>query len=246
MVDACTEQWTEVLDETVAKILRRTGVKRPPVNAIDIANLLGFRVLWDDHQTGRARIAEVRSAPARKPRPAIFLRRDPRPERLQWAVAHEIGEQCAESVCREVGVDVSDSPPHQREQIANRLATRLLLPSRWFVRDAAAVDYDLLELKDQYATASHELITRRMLDLPPPVIVSIFDNGKLQFRRWNLAAPTPRLTPDELRCWRHAHESGESVRENGVARIDAWPIHEPSWKREILRCEPNDGVSFDA
>ena len=22
------------------------------------------------------------------------------------------------------------------------------------------------------------------------------------------------------------------------ARVQAWPVHEPDWKREIIRCEP--------
>ena len=154
MLDTSHNELTDVLDETAAEILHRAGVRRPPVNAIDVARRLGCCVLRDDRQSGRARIATVRAGPGSRPRSAIFLRSDPRPERIHWAVAHEIGEQCAADVCRRVGVVPTDSADH-REQIANALATRLLLPIASFGPDCLACDFDLFQLKARYATASH-------------------------------------------------------------------------------------------
>ncbi|MEX2141853.1 MAG: hypothetical protein WD894_21485 [Pirellulales bacterium] len=233
----CQSEWTEALDETVAEILRRTGVKRPPVNAIEVAQRLGCPVLWDKSQSGRARIGTVRGGPGRRPQSAIFLRPDPRPERIQWAVAHEIGEQCAAEVYRRLAIEVSESAADSREQIANALATRLLLPSNWFTHDAMIMDFDLVQLKNRYATASHELIARRMLDLALPILVTIFDHGEQQFRRWNLPRRPPSITSGELKAWRRAHDSGDAVRHFGPPRIDVWPIQEPGWKREIVRLE---------
>ena len=59
------------------------------------------------------------------------------PRRLQWAIAHELGEQRAAESCSQLGID----PLAARallESIANQLANRLLLPSDWFAADAAA------------------------------------------------------------------------------------------------------------
>jgi hypothetical protein len=245
--DICQKEWTEALDDTVSEILRRAGVRYPPIDAIEVARRLGYPVLLDKHLEGRARIATVRGGPGRRPRPAIFIRPDPRPERIQWAVAHEIGEQCAADVCRRLAIDVNESPADQREQIANAVATRLLLPSQWFPHDALALDYDLAELKSRYTTASHELIARRMPDLSRPVLVTIFDHGQQQLRRWNRPRRPPSLTNLELKAWWRAHDSGDAVRDLGPPRIDVLPVHEPGWKREILQLElPSDGEEFAA
>jgi hypothetical protein len=68
----------------------------------------------------------------------------------------------------------------------------------------------------------------------------LFDQGRLQSRRSNLLAQTSPLTRDEANAWRQAHQTGESVRRDLPVRIDAWPIHEPAWKREIVRMEVAD------
>ena len=240
-------EWTERLDETAAEILRRARVKRPPIDAIEVARRLGCPVLWDARQTGRARIATVRVGTGGRRESAIFLRPDPRPERIQWAVAHEVGEQCAAEVCQRLGIDDVELLPDQREQIANALATRLLLPSKWFADDAMALDCDLIELKQRYSTASHELIARRMLDLSQPMLVTIFDHGKQQFRRWNRPQRPPAISKLEWQSWQRAYESGEAVRDCSTPRIDVWPVHEPGWKREIIRLElPSEGEEFEA
>ena len=90
-----------------------------------------------------------------------------------------------------------------REEVANRLAGRLLLPTAWFLADAASGGWDLLALKSQYATASHELIARRMLECPPPVIVTIFDHRAVSFRRSNVPGQVPPPSAAEMACWRH-------------------------------------------
>ena len=65
-----------------------------------------------------------------------------------------------------------------REQVANRLANALLLPRRWFAADGLEHDWDLLELKEHYVTASHELIARRMLDMRSPIVITVCDQGR--------------------------------------------------------------------
>ena len=100
--------------------------------------------------------------------------------------------------------------------------------------------WDLPLLKDRFYTASHELIARRMLDLPPPVIMTLFDHGRLTWRRSNVPGRLPPLSPREQSCWHSAHASGEPAEaDDGLDRVQAWPIHEPRWKRDIIRREVN-------
>ena len=71
--------------------------------------------------------------------------------------------------------------------------------------------WDLLELKRRFATASHELIARRMLECRPAVIVTIFDQGRIAFRRGNLPGRVPPLSPAERACWQGVHEENRPL-----------------------------------
>jgi hypothetical protein len=141
-----------------------------------------------------------------------------------------------------LGVSFDEALPTARELVANRLASSLLLPRRWFAADGAELDWDLLELKARYATASHELIARRMLEMRPPIVITMFDLGRIRWRRSNVASRPPALVPEERSAWREAHTTGLLAfatldAESGLERVRCWPIHEPNWKREIMRSE---------
>jgi hypothetical protein len=104
----------------------------------------------------------------------------------------------------------------------------------------------LFELKRRYATASHELIARRMLDFAPRVTITIFDHARRTFRRGNMR-PAPPWGPLELAAWRVAHQQAlTAVEANHACRVQAWAVHEPDWKREILRTEYHAGDDGDA
>ena len=239
MLPAITpDDLSAALDAVGMEVLDAAGIDRPPVDAIRLARRLGITVAVDDRQRGRARYVRLRGPRGRKPRPTILLRPEPRRERRHWAVAHEIGEHVAYRVFGLLSVDPREAAPNAREKVAMYLATRLLLPSPWFAADATTCAWDLLRLKSRYATASHELIARRMLDLGPPVIISIFDLGQLSFRGSNVPGQVPPPSSGEMACWRAVHTRNvpeEST--DGPHKIQAWPVHEPGWKREILRTE---------
>ena len=171
---------------------------------------------------------------------AIFLSPDDRPERLQWAAAHELGEMFACEVFHRAGADIDQVEPTLREQVANLFASRLLLPTRSFFDDARRTESDLLELKAIYRTASHELIAMRLLDLPEPSIITIFDQGQLTRRRSNSNSHAPQLQSAERDCWSGIHNHN-SPRERSADdfTVQGWPVHEQGWKREILRTMPN-------
>jgi len=80
-----------------------------------------------------------------------------------------------------------------------------------------------------------------MLEMSPPVMLTLFDQGKIVWRKSNLLRRPPLLTPPEAHTWRVAQvdsqpaEYSESDLPEGITNVRCWPIHEPGWRREILR-----------
>ncbi len=234
-----------ILSEIAAELLQRASITAPPVDAFAVAAASGLAVVADDQQSGRARFVRLQHHAPGFGSGSIFLRPDPRPERLHWAVAHEIGESLAFLVFERLGVRALEAAEGSRELVANRLASNLLLPTAWLREDAARLRWDLLRLKRRYNTASHELIARRMLDFDWPIIITVFDQQRVTWRQWTRGDRPPRLTPAEMRCWRQAYDTGKPHRVQETSyTIRAWPVHEPDWRREILRTELPD-ESFD-
>ena len=176
----------------------------------------------------------VRLGAAGGPQPTILLADDPRPERRHWAVAHEIGEHQAHLVFDHLGLSPADAEPAAREAVANRLAGCLLLPRDWFLADGADCAWDLFELKARYATASHEMVARRMLEMPPPAIITLFDHDRPQWRRSNVPGRTPPLSPAERDARQAAHDCGEptwceaSELPDGIDDVRAGPSTNPT------------------
>ncbi|MBN2473453.1 MAG: ImmA/IrrE family metallo-endopeptidase [Pirellulales bacterium] len=235
------EEIATSLDAVAMEVLDEAGVDRPPVDAFGVAAALGIAVALDDCQHGRARYVRLKGYRSPCPRATILLRPEPRPERKHWAVAHEIGEHVAHRVFARLGADPCTAAGNARELVANHLAGRLLLPGAWFEPDACRCGWDLLTLKARYATASHELIARRMLECRPPVIITIFDHGRLYFRRSNLPGRAPSLSPVERQCWETVHRRNRPQdATEGTRAVRGWPVHEEGWKREVLRTEVED------
>lgn len=242
------EQFRRVLDVVAREVLLEAGLQQPPVDAFHIAAQLNL-IVARNHPAARglasprARFVRLSAGASHASEGTILLADDPRRERRQWAVAHEIGESRAYRVFAELGIAPQGAPVAAREDVANRLASSLLLPRDWFLRDGVRVDWDLFDLKAIYATASHELIARRMLEMPPAVVVTLADQGRTVWRRSNRLLRTPPLTPAERDAWTAAHDGGQRVQcdprelPNGVDNVRAWPIHEPGWRREIIRTE---------
>jgi Zn-dependent peptidase ImmA (M78 family) len=219
------------VDRMVEELLRAAGIEQPPVDAIALAQKhLGMVICLDNRQAQRGR---AQRAGGKK---QIYLRPEPREERHQWTVAHEIGEHLKSDLLARLGMEPGQTGAMTGESLANLFAYRLLVPTCWFADDAPALDYDLLVLKAKYATSSHEVLAWRFLDLPEPCIVTILDNDAISRRRSN-AWPTKRkLEPAEEKCQRHVHQRGKPhvVRENGWS-VHGWPVHQADWQREVLR-----------
>lgn len=219
--------WITPLDDFILDLLHQAGRASPPVDTVDLVRRFRWPMAWDKLQRQRGRMIRIAG------RPTVLVRPEDRWERLQWAVAHEIGEAQLATFCQRLGATPDDFTPRQRERWANQFARRLLLPTAWF-RDALEDTHgDLLALKERFRTASHELIAWRWLDFPRPAwVVSIFDQGRLTRRGCNFAVHAPPLLPEEGDCARAARLFGTP---QTLRNITAWPIHEEGWKREIVR-----------
>lgn len=229
--DLPREEVVQALDRFVDELLESAGIQGPPVDAIDLAQRhFGMVVCLDQKQPQRGRAQ--RSAKGK----LIYLRPEPTEERHQWTVAHEIGEHLKATLLQRLGAEPGQAPVMAGESLANLLAYHLLVPNRWFADDAPQVDYNLLELKKRYPTASHEVLALRFLDLPSPSIVTIIDNDHIYRRRSN-AWPTHRhLEPAEEECQHYVHYfSRPKVIQKDLWIVHGWPVHQPDWKREILR-----------
>jgi hypothetical protein len=227
----CGNAVAAAVDGAVAELLDAAGVLAPPVDAVRLAQEhLGLTVCLDRGQTTRGRAQ--RTAGGRQ----IYLRPEPLRERHQWTVAHEIGEHLKLSLLRRLGARHDDLHRFTGEGLANLFAHRLLVPTAWLAEDARSLGYDLPALKRRYATASHEVLAWRLLDLPAPCVMTVVDNNHVTRRASNAWPVDRQLTAVERRCQEYANYYSRPRSESeGGWSVTAWPVHQPDWKREILR-----------
>ncbi len=229
--DLSRDEVVGAVDRMVEELLLAAGVGKPPVDVLALAQRhLGMQICLDRGQRQRGRAQRVAG------RRQIFLRPEPSEERHQWTVAHEVGEHFKAPLLQRLGVAPGETRAMAGESLANLFAYHLLVPSCWFTADAPACDYDLLDLKKHYRTASHEVIAWRLLDLPAPCAITIVDNDHIYRRRSNAWPVRRRLEPAEQECQRYVHEHGlpHVVRDNGWT-VQGWPVFQGDWKREVLR-----------
>lgn len=238
MEDLSRDEVTSVVDRAVRELIEKAGLQEPPVDAIALAQRhLGMIVCLDRRQPQRGRAQRTAG------RKQIFLRPEPTEERHQWTVAHEIGEHLKAGLLERLGIPPEQTRAMAGESLANLFAYRLLVPTCWFADDAPAAEYNVLELKKRYRTASHEVVAWRLLDLPEPCIITIIDNEHISRRRSNAWPVRRQLAPAEQECMRRVHETGRSrlVRGSGWT-VQGWPVHQSDWKREILRSRVEEFV----
>jgi Zn-dependent peptidase ImmA (M78 family) len=229
--DLSREDVHHAIDRAVQELLTAANVTAPPVDVIALAQShLGMLICLDRRQPQRGRAQRTAG------RKQIFLRPEPSEERHQWTVAHEIGEHFKPQLLQRLGIPPEQTRMMMGESLANLFAHHLLVPTAWFADDVKLHDYDVLELKQKYHTASHEVLAWRMLDLPAPCIITVVDNDHIHRRRSNAWHVRKELEEAEKQCQRYVnyYSRPRVVRANGWT-VQGWPVHQSDWKREILR-----------
>src|SRR5688500_2245086 len=99
------EQVRAAVEGVALELLAEGDVFSPPVDMAVLAERLGIVIARDGASETRARFVRIGGASAGQA--TIYLADDPRPERRQWAIAHEIGESQAYRVFADLGVDAA-------------------------------------------------------------------------------------------------------------------------------------------
>ncbi|MCB7129561.1 MAG: ImmA/IrrE family metallo-endopeptidase [Candidatus Brocadiales bacterium] len=216
----------EMVEDKARTLLSRLNVKGPPVDAFALAKALGISVHIDrelgtrGYSRSRWGIGVIMLG---SNNPGMSVRK-------HFTVAHEIGEMM---LAGKVGQGYV-------EDASNHMAVSLLLPGDWFHRDAEATEFDLTALKNLYSTASNEIIAYRMVDFKP-LIITIFDNGKLYRRKSSYATRAKKVFPLETKCMKAVNDRAEQVmlKDDGMS-VTGWPIFKDGWKRVITKTEIED------
>lgn len=209
--DLTREDVYHAADLLVEELLDAAGVTRPPVNAVDVAQRHLRIALRDKESSGSE-------------------------ESRHWSAAQAIGERLKPDLLRRLGFDPASRQSLPGESLAGLLAHRLLTPTSWFGADARACGWEVPEIKNLYATAGYEVVAWRLLDLPEPCVITIVENDHVHRRRSNAWRVNKTLQPAERECQRYVHHySRPRVVSLGGWTVQGWPLHEPDWKREILR-----------
>lgn len=221
---------SHALDDFIEDLQQTTGLYGPAIDPFEIAERLRNCVLIDPTLPARGCRRELCGGVA-----SIVIAPDDRDERMCFATAHEIGEQHVCDLCQRLGLSFTDCSERMREDLANRIASRLLVPNPWFREVATDTDFDLIEMKQAFPFASHQVISWRMLDFETPTVITIFDNGQRSSRKSNFSG-RHEIQPLEVAAWEKCRRWAEHVdMSRGSLRVQVWPIHEADWQREILR-----------
>src|SRR6516165_5569644 len=118
------EEVAATIDKMVEELLGAACLTQPPVDTIALAQThLGMAVVLDQRQPQRGRAQRALG------KRQIYLRPEPREERHQWTVAHEIGEHLKSELLQRLAIEPAQARAMAGESLANLFAYRLLVPS---------------------------------------------------------------------------------------------------------------------
>ena len=162
-------------------------------------------------------------------------------EARQNACARACAKELVPAVLAKLGVTPGTENRSAVNHLVGLLTPRLLLPTRWFDKDARRAGYDLLAVKDRYPTAGFEMIALRFLDGEEACVVAVVDDGTVATRRGNRAPATKQLTPAERLCLDRVGATGEpqKVRKDEWTAA-GWPVPTGAFNRIILRAVPDE------
>lgn len=224
------EEIHHAVDRFVEDLLAEAGQIAPPADALALLRKLGLA---------------IRPDPPRRGKPTAMPPTEASEESRQLKAAIQLGEHVKPALLQRLGL----SPGPRASMglsLPNLFAHHFLAPSCWYACDARAADWDILDLKRSYSTATHELLAWRLLDLPEPCAITVVDDDRVTGRRGNAWRVNRILAEAEQECQRYVHHYSRPRRVvSGAWTVQGWPIHRPDWKREILRSVVEEGPELE-
>jgi hypothetical protein len=174
------------------------------VDAFDVAQCLGLKIAY-----GRPSVVPGLDT--------VFLPLNERPERVQFALAHEIGHL----VLRSEGIE--DTEPR-----CNRFASALLMPRTDFLNSLRRYGWQIGWLKERWPRVSYEAIGRRICALRSDATLWIHDYPPGGEVRRTRVGKRKRLQGDLLQ----AVESAAHVRDQFEAEgVSVCVVIDRGWRR---------------
>lgn len=243
MSDFTAEDLFDAVDRLVGDLLARHGFEEPPVDAIALAQEAFDLTVREADDEDDPRQGRFGPRPPRVRGREVVFRPDQSEESRQAVCARACAKELIPAVLTRVGVAPGTENKSAQASLVGLIAPRLLLPTRWFARDARKADYDLLALKGRYPTAGYETIALRMLELDEPCVIAVVDDGVVSVRRGNRAQATKKLTPAEVLCLEQIGRGGDpelqTARRDGWT-VRGWPVPSGPFNRIILRAVPEE------
>jgi len=226
------EEASELLNRIVEDLLATCEIDRPPVEPRKIADTLGL--VYDETELEGRRGQSFR----RYGRQHVEIHRKDRPERKNFALAHEIVELELKKVLED---------HRESHRWANLGASFLLMPTPWFREECFKTGFDIAKLKKVFSTASWEAISLRTLNFSEAVI-TIVDNGHVTRRKSSYPFYVPKKLSDEEK-----QLVAEVLRTGKVQRryfpscdVIGYPVFEKEHKRVILRTTLDELAGIDS
>lgn len=243
MSDFTAEDLFDAADRIIADVLARHGIVEPPVDAILLAQqAFDLRVSEAEPDEDEMDAGRFGPRPRRfRTRGEIVLRPDMTDESRHAVCARACARELIPAVLTKLGVAPGTENRSAQTQLVGLLVPRLLLPTKWFERDASKAGYDLLALKDRYPTAGYEVIALRFLDLEEPCVIAVIDDGAPSARRSNRWPVTKKMTAAEQACADRVAETGEPQRvRRDEWTAQGWPVPTGPFGRILLRAVPDE------
>jgi hypothetical protein len=239
-MDFSQEELFDTIDRFIDGLLERAGVVQPPVDALDIAeNHLGIPIEVvepvEEDERGRRR-------PRSRPRGAgIVLTPDMSEEQRQKVAADGIARATMAEILRKLHATAESENQQLLKHIRGLVVPRLLIPKKLLRNALKECRYDVLALKEAFATAATEAIALRLLDLDDACAISIVDDGIVSLRKSNRFAVSKKLEPAEQTCIDLIMklDRPQRIRE-AEWTVHGWPVPARSFRRIILRSVPDD------
>jgi len=238
MSDFTAEDLFDAIDRIVRDLLEREGIEEPPVDAVALAQHAFHLTVTEAEEEGEPQYGD---RPPRRRSKEIVLRMEQSEAGRNAVCARACAKELLPTLLTKLGVAPGTENRSAQTSLIATVVPRLLLPSKWFEKDARRAGFDLFEIKERYSTATYEMIALRLLDLDEPIVIAIVDDGAVATRRGNRSQAGRTLTPAESGCIEKvvAAREPQTLRRDGwTAR--GWPIPGGPFNRIILRSVPDD------